>query len=66
MMNNPDTPQRLTLGAVREALTGGIAARLVGEGAIDPDEDQTPLAELDNPIARFGPAALAEEFMRYE
>jgi hypothetical protein len=66
MMNNPNTPQRPTLGAVREALTGGIAARLVGEGAIDPDEDETLLAELENLIVRFGPAALAEEFMRYE
>ena len=66
MMNNPNTPQRPTLGAVREALTRGIAARLVGEGAIDPDEDETLLAELDDMIVRFGPAALAEEFMRYE
>jgi hypothetical protein len=66
MMNNPNTPQRPTLGAVREALARGIAARLVGEGAIDPDEDDTLLAELDNLIVRFGPSALAEEFMRYE
>jgi hypothetical protein len=66
LMNNPNTPQRPTLGAVREALTRGIAARLVGEGAIDPDEDETLLAEIDELIVRFGPAAPAEQFMRYE
>jgi hypothetical protein len=65
-MNDPNTPQRPTLAAVREALTRGIAARLVGEGAIDPDEDETLLAELDELIVRFGPDALAEELMRYE
>lgn len=66
VMNDPNTPQRPTLGAVREALTRGIVARLVGDGAIDPDEDETLLPELDNLIKRFGPAALAEQFMRYE
>jgi hypothetical protein len=65
-MNDPNTPQRPTLAAVREALTRGIASRLVGEGAIDPDEDETLLAELDELIVRFGPDALAEELMRYE
>jgi len=66
VMNDPNTPQRPTLGAVREALARGIAARLLGEGAIDPDEDEPLLPELDNLIKRFGPAALAEHFMRYE
>lgn len=66
VMNDPNTPQRPTLGAVREALARGAVARLVGEGAIDPDEDETLRAELDDLIGRFGPDALAEQFMRYE
>ncbi|TAK80379.1 MAG: hypothetical protein EPO20_28885 [Betaproteobacteria bacterium] len=65
-MNDPNTRQRPTLGAVRDALAHGAAARLVGEGAIDPDEDQTLLAEIDGLIERFGADALAEHLLRYE
>jgi hypothetical protein len=39
---------------------------MVGEGAIDPEEEETLLAEIDNLIGRFGPDALAEPLMRYE
>lgn len=66
VVNDPNTPQRPTLGRVREALMRGGAARLVGEGAVDPDEDETLLAELDQLIERFGADALAEHLMRYE
>lgn len=66
VLNNPNTQQRPTLGAVREALVSGIAARLVGEGAIEPDEDVTLLAEIDNFVERFGTDALAEHLIRYE
>jgi hypothetical protein len=66
MMNDPNTPQRPTLHAVRAALTHGCAARLVGDGVLDPDEDETLLAELDNLIERFGPELPAEHLMRYE
>lgn len=66
VMNDPNTPQRPTLGAVRAAMAGGLVARLVGEGAIDPDEDETLLGEIEGLIDRFGPAALAEGFIRYE
>jgi hypothetical protein len=66
LMNDPNTRQRPTLGAVREALAHGIAARLVGDGAIDPDEDQMLPAEIDALIGRFGADALAEHLMRYE
>lgn len=45
-MNDPNTPQRPALGAVRAAVTRGVVARPVGEGAIDPDEDETLLGEI--------------------
>jgi hypothetical protein len=51
---------------VRDDLARGAAARLVGEGAIDPEEEEPLLAETDRLIERFGPDALAEQFMRYE
>jgi hypothetical protein len=66
MMNDPNTPQRPTLGAVRSAMARGLVARLVGEGAIDPDEDETLLGEIEGLIRRFGEDAPAEELMRYE
>lgn len=66
VINDPNTPQRPTLARVREALQRGGAARLVGEGAVDPDEDEALLAELDQLIERFGADALAEHLMRYE
>jgi hypothetical protein len=55
-----------TLGTVREAMAGGLIAQLVGDGTLDPDEDQTLLAEIDGLIERHGPDAVAEEFVRFE
>ena len=55
-----------TLGTVREAITGGLTAKLVGDGVLEDDEDDTLLAEIDALIRRNGPDALAEEFIRYE
>ena len=66
VLNDANTRQRPTLAAIREALLGGVAARLVGEGAIDPDDDETLLAEIDGLIERFNANALAERFVRYE
>ncbi|HEU0201867.1 MAG TPA: hypothetical protein VFR86_15730 [Burkholderiaceae bacterium] len=66
LMNDPNTPQRPTLGAVRDAITHGIVGRLVGEGAIDTDQDEMLFDEIDELIERFGRDALAEELMRYE
>jgi hypothetical protein len=68
----PDTvaedvaPKPITLGEVRQAMLDGLVARLVGEGAIDPDEDETLLAEIDTLIEHFGADAPAENFLRYE
>lgn len=53
-----------TLAAVREALLGGLAARLVGDGVLDDDEDDTLLAEAEALIEHFGPDTLAEQCLR--
>lgn len=55
-----------TLGAVQEAMGAGLVARLVGEGAIDPDDDDTLQGEIENLIRRYGPHVPAECFLRYE
>ena len=55
-----------TLGTVREAITGGLTAKLVGDGVLEDDEDDTLLVEIDALIRRHGVDALAEEFIRYE
>lgn len=53
-----------TLEQVREALLGGLASRLVGEGVLDDDEDDTLLAEIEALIDHYGPDTLAEECLR--
>ena len=65
-MNDPLAHRAATLGWVRDAMTGGLVARLVGDGTIDPDEDQTLIAEIDALIERFGDDAIAEDFVRFE
>ncbi len=55
-----------TLESVQEAMGRGLVARLVGEGAIDPDDDETLQEELANLIRRYGPHVPAECFLRYE
>jgi len=59
--------RRPTLGAVREAMLGGLTARLIGDGAIEADEDHgVLLAEIDELIRRFGKDTPAEMFVRFE
>ncbi len=55
-----------TLADIKEAIVNGIGARLVGEGALDEDEDDTLLPEIDVLIDNFGAEMLAEELLRYE
>jgi hypothetical protein len=55
-----------TLGGVREAMGEGLLARLVGEGVIEPDEDDTLPGEMEELIRRYGPDVEAERFIRYE
>lgn len=55
-----------TLGAVREAMNQGLLARLVGDGTIDADQDETLFAEIDELIDRYGQDTLAEQLLRFE
>src|SRR5574340_298536 len=58
---NDDNRENLpTLATVREALIGGLGARLVGDGVMDEDEDDTLLAEIEALIEYFGADSLAE------
>jgi len=55
-----------TLGEVHEAMIAGLVNRLVGDGVIEEDEDDTLETEIEGLIGRFGVDALAEDFLRYE
>lgn len=55
-----------TLGTLREAFDGGLLARLAGDGLIDPDQNETLIAELDALIERFGSGTPAERLLRFE
>jgi hypothetical protein len=60
------TKHQPTLGVLRDAMVDGLIARLAGDGIIDPDQDQTLVAEIDALIQRHGRDAIAERFMRFE
>ena len=55
-----------TLGSLRDAVDRGLLARMAGEGVIDPDQNETLVAELDALIDRFGRDTPAEELLRFE
>lgn len=55
-----------TLATVRDALIAGLGARMVGDGVMDEDEDDTLQSEIEALIEHFGADTLAEEFLRYE
>lgn len=55
-----------TLETVKDAITSGLSASMVGAGILDEDEDDVLLAEIEALIDRHGPDALAEAFIRYE
>lgn len=66
MVNDENRENPPILSAVREAIVSGLGVRLVGEGVLEEDEDDTLLAEIDDLIEQFGADSLAEEFLRYE
>lgn len=66
VVNDENREAPPTIAAVREAVVGGLGARLVGEGVLDEDEDDALLAEIDSLIERHGPDILAEDLLRYE
>ena len=65
-INDPALPRYPTLGAVREAMTLGLTARLVGEGVLDEDEEVGLLGEIDELIERHGEGAPVEPLIRLE
>jgi hypothetical protein len=66
VMNDDNRDNPPTLGTVRDAIVAGLPSRLVGEGALEEDEGETVLAELEGLIERFGADALAERYLCYE
>ena len=65
-MDDASLPEEPTLGSVREAMVGGLTARMIGHGTIEPDEDATLLEEIDDLMREFGQDAVAEDFIRLE
>jgi citrate synthase len=66
LMDDTEEDIALTLGAVRQAMAAGLVAGLAGDGLIEPDEEQTLLAEIEWLIERLGEDALAENVLRFE
>jgi len=65
-MNDENRENPPTLAVVRQAMTSGLLTRLVGEGVLDDDEDDSLQAEIEALIERYGADALAEGYLRYE
>jgi hypothetical protein len=55
-----------TLAAVQEALANGLGSSMVGDGILEEDEEEVLQPEIESLIERFGPDAMAEDFLRYE
>lgn len=66
LLDDDNRENMTTLGTVREALLSGVAARLVGDGALEDDEDDTLLAEVDALIEQYGADTPAEDCLYYE
>jgi hypothetical protein len=66
LVNDENRENPPTLAAVRDAIVNGLGVRLVGEGVLEEDEDDTLLSEIEDLIEQFGEDTPAEEFLRYE
>jgi len=66
VLNDDNRENPPTLDTIRDALLAGLGARLVGDGVLEDDEDDTLLSEIDALIQLFGADTLAEGFIRYE
>lgn len=66
VVNDENRENPPTLAAVKDAIVAGLGTRLVGEGVLEEDEDDTLMAEIDALIEYSGADTLAEEFLRYE
>lgn len=63
IQDNSDAESPPTLEIIRDLINQGLVAQLVAHGDIDPDEDETLLAEIGHLISIHGEKALAEEFL---
>lgn len=66
VVNDENRENPATLATIREALAGGLAARLIGDGVLEEDEAGLLMPEIEELIERFDAEALAENFLRYE
>ena len=66
VVNDENRENPPTLAVIRDALIAGLGARLVGDGVLEEDEDDTLQSEIEAMIEHFGADTLAEEFLRYE
>ncbi len=66
LVNDENREHPPTLSAVKDAIVSGLGVRLVGEGVLDEDEDDTLLSEIEALIEQFGADTLAEDYLRYE
>jgi hypothetical protein len=66
VVNDENRENPPTLATVRDALLAGLGARLVGDGVIEDDEDNTLQSEIEALIEHFGADTLAETLLRYE
>ena len=66
VLNNDNRENSPSLNDIREALLEGLGGSLVGEGALEEDEEYMLMPEIDELIELYGGDALAEDFLRYE
>jgi hypothetical protein len=66
VVNDENRENPPTLSEIRDALIAGLGARLVGDGVMEDDEDDTLQSEIEALIEQFGADTLAEDFLRYE
>lgn len=66
VVNDENRENPPTLSVIRESLLAGLGARLVGDGVLEDDEDDTLQSEIESLIEQFGADTLAEDFLRYE
>lgn len=66
VVNDENRENTATLDNLRDALTSGLGARMVGGGILEEDEADMLMPEVEELIARFGRDATAESFLRYE
>ena len=66
VMDDENRENPATLSQVREAIVGGLASRLLGNGVLEDDEADMLIPEIESLIEHYGPDATAEDFLRYE